>query len=125
MNKLIDLLNEYEEEKKKETWLRAYEWKCYCDWHLIQATNVVHKKGVPLALIETRSLLISKTYWFIEWLVQKNKIDLWNIKKLYRKSNENNTATYPILYDYTYDESLLMYLSIQDDPIQFLIDILA
>lgn len=68
--------------------------------------------------------IISKKFWFIERLVKNNKIDLWKIKKLYRKSNEHSTHTYPILYDYSYDESLLMYLSIQDEPINFLISIL-
>jgi len=61
---------------------------------------------------------------FIKWLVNNDKINLWKIKKLYRKSNENSTHTYPILYDYSYDESLLMFLAIQDEPIEFLISIL-
>ena len=68
--------------------------------------------------------VISKEFWFIKELLFHDKIDLWKIQKLYRKSNENSTATYPILYDYTYDESLLMFLAIQDEPIDFLISVL-
>jgi len=87
------------------SWDDNWEWD-WKDWHL----------EIPR--------LISKEYGFIWWLVENDKIDLWKIKKLYRKSNEHSTHTYPILYDYSYDESLLMYLSIQDEPIKFLISIL-
>ena len=96
-----DWISSYLVLSRDDNW--EWDWK---DWHL----------PVPR--------LISKEYGFIKRLVENDKIDLWKIKKLYRKSNENSTHTYPILYDYSYDESLLMFLAIQDEPISFLISIL-
>ena len=97
MEKLIELLNEYE---NTDNWENRYQ-------------------------VEFReSKIISKKFWFIKWLVENDKIDLWKIKKLYRKSNEHSVHTYPIMYEYSDYESLLMILAIQDEPIKFLISIL-
>ena len=126
MNKLIELLNEYEEQKEKETWLRAYEWESCCDWYLIQATNIVTKgKKTPLALIESRSLLKSKDYWFIKRLVDNDKIDLEELQK--KETELDICITFHDEYDWfisDYYRQLLMLLSIQENPIQFLISIL-
>ena len=65
--------------------------------------------------------ICSKKFWFIKWLVENDKIDLWKIKKLYRKSNEHSIHTYPIMYEYSDLESLLMLLSISDTPIEDLL----
>jgi hypothetical protein len=102
--KLIELLNE----RKWSKLYYAANWSIRMVWEF------------PISELE----IISKKFWFIKWLVENDKIDLWKIKKLYRKSNENSTHTYPILYDYSYDESLLMFLAIQDEPIRFLCEIL-
>lgn len=59
-----------------------------------------------------------------KWLVDKDKIDLWKIKKLYRKSNEHSIHTYPVMHEYSDLESLLMYLAIQDSQIEFLVSVL-
>lgn len=112
MEKLIKLLNEYKK-------IKGYDWD----------TKIINYNTNTLSFTNGYSLLdyeivIWKRYGFIKRLVDNDKIDLWKIKKLYRKSNEHSTHTYPILYDYSYDESLLMYLSIQDKPIEFLISIL-
>ena len=53
--------------------------------------------------------LISKSFWFIKWLVENEKIDI---------------NKYPQIEDYSDLECLLMYLAIQDEPIEFLIRIL-
>lgn len=113
MEKLIKLLNEYEAKRHKTSVIAEIRWQ----------------NGDKLTYLGLNShyselLCISKGYLFIDWLLKEDKIDLWKIAKLYRKSNENSTATYPILYDYTYDESLLMFLAIQDNPIDFLISVL-
>lgn len=123
MEKLIKLLNKYEKEKEKETWLKAYEWESYWDWHLIQATNIVTKgKKTPLALIETRSLLISKTHWFIKWLVENNRIDIERLHKIvdYMLVIKEN---YVNAHDYNSD-CLLMLLAISNTPISDLISYL-
>lgn len=53
--------------------------------------------------------VICKEFWFIKWLVENEKIDF---------------DKYPQVMEYWDLESLLMYLSIQDEPIQFLISLL-
>ena len=74
--------------------------------------------------------LISKKYWFIKWLVENEKIKSEWIKPradlvkeviiLDRKTNK------PIWMEnqYTEVEQLLMYLAIQDEPLEFLASIL-
>ena len=102
MDKLIELLNEFD---KKTFWkitldnrIQIYgKWKC------------------------SESYLISKEYWFIQWLMENNKID---IEELADKKYK--------IYDYEFAEdysdrnyeTLLMLLSIQDNPIEYLISVL-
>ena len=65
-------------------------------------------------------ILISREFWFIERLVKNNKINLYKswIEEL------------PAMYGYDYEsvecksDRLLMLLSIQENPIEFLISIL-
>lgn len=59
------------------------------------------------------SFILSREYWFVLWLIKNNKID-WS--KFGRMIN-NKMYYYP-------KTSFLMLLSIQDEPIEFLIDIL-
>lgn len=65
--------------------------------------------------------IISKRYGFIKWLVENNKIDL---DKFYNKISGIITD-FDLIWDYfdTCNE-IIMILSIQDEPIQFLISIL-
>lgn len=65
--------------------------------------------------------IISKQFWFIKWLVENEKIDLENIKETFyvRSFQKDWTAI-----KYEYYEELLMLLSIQDEPLKFLISIL-
>ena len=58
-------------------------------------------------------ILISKSYWFIQWLVENEKVDFSNIDFYFLQREQ-----------YTKTESLLMLLSIQDNPIEFLVSIL-
>lgn len=112
MEKLLNLLNEYQEERDSE-----YRFIWIEDWDFFTITSV-------LSTWLWAETVFSKKFRFIERLIKNDKINLWKIKKLYRKSNEHSTHTYPILYDYSYDESLLMLLSIQDNPVEFLVSIL-
>lgn len=63
---------------------------------------------------ETR--IISKKFWFIKWLVENEKID---VEKVYNNSDYPMVKRNEFLYEW-----LLMLLSIQDEPIEFLISIL-
>lgn len=107
MEKLIDLLNEYEKEK---CW-RLEDWKLhntyYCDYDQKDEENRV----------------ISKNFWFIKWLVDNDKID-----------RDKNVLAFEFSSGYTYDGEnyedhikeckLLMLLAIQSEPLKFLISIL-
>ena len=105
MEKLIELLNQFEEEKKSDN-----RWGLtYIDNELIWLWNIR----------EARLAVISKEYGFIKWLVDNNKIDFGDkIRVEYYKGKQANSIRY-IWY-----ECLLMLLSIQDNPIEFLISIL-
>lgn len=62
--------------------------------------------------------MISKQFWFIEWLVDNDKIDLMKLKK-WIEDNKFYCAKWGKITN-----MLLMLLSIQDNPIEFLISIL-
>ena len=113
MEKLIKLLNKYEKERKSWfTWrsIDSYDNCVYgvdCDWE---------------TEITMYSDLYSKYYGFIKWLVDNDKIYLWDIAlKVYNLDLRVGKHTYT---EYQTYESLLMLLSIQDNPIEFLISIL-
>ena len=103
MEKLIELLNQFEKEKKSwYTWrsIDSYDNCVYwvdCDWE---------------TEITMYSDLYSKYYGFIEWLVENDKIDLLRL--------DNRI----VLSEFNKVERVLMALSIQDNPIEFLISIL-
>ena len=71
MDTLIKLLNEYEEDKIKGTkWLSVmFIWKY--EWVLYYYDNYKDDNVFD----NVRLLIISKEYWFIEWLLEKKKID--------------------------------------------------
>lgn len=96
--KLIELLNEYD---KPLGWY-------YEDWVLDCKLNLYEYMAYEW--------ICSARYWFIKWLIENEKIDF---KKL-------DTPRFNQLVDNTLDTylALLMLLSIQDEPIEFLVSIL-
>ena len=105
MQKLIELLNEYDPFICWDgTYTDSY-WSYVLDWH-----STVYPKSVA------KSVIISKSYWFIEWLVKEDKIDLDN-EELVSLMSELWERRNPV-------KCLLMLLSIQDEPIRFLCEIL-
>ena len=67
--------------------------------------------------------IISKKFWFIQWLVDNDRIDYYKTGEIvdtYKWSLREKTY---VVSDCVV-ESILMLLSIQDDPISFLISIL-
>ena len=99
MEKLIELLNEY--------W-RQKEWVYWIDYQADMGfTN------------REKTLFCSKYRWWIEWLVENDKIDLEKLRDLDIADNFN--------YEYfnkNKSDFLISLLSISDEPIQFLISIL-
>ena len=110
MEKLIKLLNEYEEDKIKGTkWLSVmYVWKY--EWTLHYYNNYKDENIFD----NVRFLIISKEYWFIQWLVENNKIEF----------REDFYLEDQHWWWFGEDEDIIMILSIQDNPIEFLVSIL-
>lgn len=108
IKKLIELLNEYE---TPQSWVVFKSYDNYdgtfywvdCDWE----TEIAWSD----------SYILGKRFWFIQWLVENEKIDFE--KKL-------NTLRFESLVNQTLDSylALLMLLSIQDEPISFILSIL-
>lgn len=97
MKKLIMLLDIYEEEV---VWVHSV-WEKITD--------------------KEEARIISKKFWFIEWLVESEKIDLYKLPIRLEEYYQNTEAVGYI----TDDESiLLMELAIQDEPISFLVSLL-
>lgn len=102
--KLIKLLNEY---------LNDGQERLYACYPLDEDFDkFFHTKDWEWIIEEAQ--VISKKFWFIKWLVDNDKIDKENVWR-----NES-----PDIFDYSFYEVVLMLLSIQDDPIEFLISIL-
>ena len=122
MEKLIDLLNEYENRD-----LELGEWeesnaRTENNWHLW--FNGANKVQFDTYMFD--SLALSKQYWFIKWLVENEKIEY---RKIIEKEIEVwfklvRIKDYPNKIKEEDVEELLMLLSIQDEPIEFLVSIL-
>ena len=94
--KLIELLNEYD--GKNHFW-------DYDEEYL--TSEEFYEENWDLEII-------SKKFWFIKWLVENDKIDKGEIPQI--------DGSYYNLYDDC--DNLLMNLSIQDEPIRFLCEII-
>ena len=97
MDKLIELLNEYE------------------DWMVSWVKEYSEEFGVFVLNTEQmieEEIIISKSFGFIKWLVDNDKIDLLRL--------DNRIA----LSEFNKVERVLMALSIADNPIEYLISIL-
>lgn len=106
MEKLIDLLNEYE--KKRIEKINS-EWKLMVKLSFRPYTEEsLTNKAYRSCWLE----ICSKYYGFIKHLIDNDKIDLLRL--------DNRIA----LLDFNKVERVLMALSIQDKPIEFLISVL-
>ena len=128
MEKLIELLNEYENrDLELEEWEESNA-RTENNWHLW--FNGANKVQFDTYMFD--SLALSKQYWFIKWLVENEKIDWEKFQEPKMRgiicliSNWHNSE-WKSYKDYSKElayESLLMLLSIQDEPIEFLVSIL-
>ena len=114
MEKLIELLLEY---KPQTHYLDKpkgiYDKKYGIGWY---------KREWDIGWWFSEGVIISKKFWFIKWLVENDKIDTdivykkWFLAKTYDKDEAWE-------YFEPYEE-ILMLLSIQDNPIEYLISYL-
>lgn len=108
MNKLIELLNEYEAERHKTSVIAD-----------------IRKGEDRLSYLEmnwnySELLCISKRYEFIKRLVNNDKIDR---DRTFKENWLFKMYFYDLEYVKNYDK-LIMWLSVEDNPIGFLISIL-
>ena len=108
MEKLIQLLNEFKEGK-------PFQFIGYDEKYWMFDTNLNAEGNTSLP----EETITSKKFWFIQWLVDKDKIDIQWAKNLLYESEIFNPLPYTDLA-----ERLIMYVSIKDEPIEFLISIL-
>ena len=110
MEKLIELLNEYETPRSWVVYKSYddYDWFFYwvdCDW--------------KTEIAWSDSLICSKKFWWIWWLVENDKIDLSKLEKIwYEKIVYEDYWQYKTIVEYSDYESLLMLLSISSSPIE-------
>jgi hypothetical protein len=114
MEKLLDLLNEYEnKDLELEEWEESNA-RTENNWHL--RFNGANKVQFDTYMFD--SLALSKQYWFIKWLVENEKIDYEKVRSWeWNGSRWHFETVQPEYY-------IIMLLAIQDEPIEFLISIL-
>ena len=110
MDKLIELLNKEMEEKEK-AWPKLARFTSYDGINKVFNLN----NGCSFCV----EFVLSKRFEFIKWLVENDKIKF--DENEYKQSIEELNKDCRTFEEY---ELLLMVLSIQDNPIEFLISIL-
>lgn len=114
MEKLLELLNQYEKKIKKSEF---YEWEKWIWWDTNLFRRDTRDEEWSHIYSDTAdTYVISKKYGFIKWLVDNNKIDKRQVHIL--------CWTDDMEYNYSERELVLMELAIQDTPINFLISLL-
>ena len=111
MEKLIELLNEFEQLNMCRKF-DAFE------MHTFEDSNWVDR------LLE--DTVISHRYWFIKWLIDNDKIDFENQAMQYAKEDLSKFLNERKDKNWMSDEyaMLLMLLAIQDEPLKFLVSII-
>ena len=104
MKKLLDLYEKFKKENKL--------WESMVDFAYLMLWTIDHWKNMN----REYRYMVSKECWFIKWLFDNKKIDLEEL--------ETELSWIWIHRNIWYYEGLLMLLSIQDNPIEFLISIL-
>ena len=112
--KILDLFNEYNLSPEMTWWEVADAWT-------EDDRNTMSRMD--------KAYILTKDFWWIKWLVDNDKITSDWIKprdKLVKEITIIDEDGNAIWWDnkYTEEEQLLMYLSIQDEPIEFLCSIL-
>ena len=115
--KLLELLNEFEEYNKNCEFDEVYNYYPYRVWYEWDFETDLTKNCMNIVFI------MSKTFWFIKWLVENNKIE-FELDRIIHKHKWIDFNTWKwIAVEKLCDkyESLLMLLSISDTPIEDLI----
>jgi len=136
MEKLIELLNKFEREAfpEEHEYVKFPDWTDddWWYWYYREQPNMWENKWFNYSSRSDKRnceinqlLIISKEFLFIKRLVDNNKIDLVKFSDKLSNSNWTMEDRYRYLNsDFWLYHTLLMLLSIQDNPIDFLISIL-
>ena len=122
----MELLNEYVEKYNKSDLYYTFELED--NWWLFCYDDITDYKWWTMQ--DEAMVVCSKKFWFIKWLVENDKISNDWIKPRTDLVKEITIVDYKTgdaiwwKNKYTEVEQLIMYLSIQDEPINFLISIL-
>ena len=108
MKKLLQLLNEYQTQRKSKFKFSGYDERSL-SFLLVDSNEVLWEETV-----------ISKKFWFIDRLMDQNKIEF---------NRARDRSDFPLLYAgwwefYSDSDIIVATLSIEDDPISFLISVL-
>lgn len=128
MEKLLELANQFELEREK--WIESFkdnelplwEWSVDTFWDLCYESNKDFN-WEDCYWDTAMAVFISKHYWFIEWLVKNDKIDLdkinlvWELKDTWEDDSVNLSV-------HAWSDSTIMLLSISKNPIETLLCIL-
>ena len=120
--KLLDLLSEYMEEIKwRDVEITSVGWEKY-EWEIrkfiveyIDEYNDEEEKSYIWV-----GRLISKKFWFIKWLVENEKINNTALQEYWDRW-EMWMWVFSNMYN---SDIVILTLSIQDEPIEFLVSIL-
>ena len=115
MEKIIQLANEYN--KIKENWFVVDDWGWeYLEYDEEKEPMLTYKSsGTTASGEDAEAIMISKSYWFIKWLVENDKIDFDEVADWMESWGSDNSCDVP---------NVLMNLAIKDDPIKYLISII-
>ena len=125
------------DKEKKEIWMEKLIellLECKPQVHYLDKPKGVYDKKYGIGWYKrewdfgwwfSEEVIISKKFWFIKWLVENDKIDLW--EKLFNLTkNDNRKSIICDLdnNDFSWEDTFLMLLSISSSPIDDLISYL-
>lgn len=111
MEKLLQLLNEYQTQRGSKFKFSSYDERSQ-SFLLVDSNEVLWEETI-----------ISKKFWFIQWLADNDRIDYYKVGEIVDTYKWSLREKAYVVSDCVY-ESMLMILAIQDDPISFLVSIL-
>ena len=108
MEKLLQLLNEYQTQRGSKFKFSSYDERSQ-SFLLVDSNEVLWEETI-----------ISKKFWFIQWLMDQNKVEF---------DRARDRSDFPLLYAgwwgfYSDADIIVATLSMEDEPIEFLISIL-
>lgn len=124
MEKLVELLNKFEKEKIINNWWYVdeddeYFWRSLEDW------DIVNRTFDPDAHSFMKYYIISKDFEFVERLFKTDKVDNYKLYDVWKKENwdfrymkDDKSSLEKRIY------SVIMLLSISENPMKFLFQIL-